>query len=315
MLSAAERTELNRSLDQFVGKPYADIAIHLTERFGREITRNTVRYYAGLVNKGGPRARGRPKGAERRRGLWDWIIPELLVLTGLPASRLYREICSLLAPTKLPFHESAFHERTSVRKRVQDGGARDKQTTVLTRCRLRMRVIEVMPIGAQRKRVYLFGYEELTGYTSFDLLPNSQPDVPRVARFVKGIEQHLGLPICRVLTNIELPESFPNTYLPHTEVEQFAQQSGFASFQSPFGRKAEIDWLERTVKKQNNDVARGRAMEAKLAMTEFVRSEKGDRTWRRLSERDLSRRKLAETLELWLGVRFKLRTPSRSPQY
>jgi len=315
MLSAAERTELNRSLDEFVGKPYADIAKHLTKRFGREITRNTVRYYAGLVNTEVPRARGRPKGVGRRSDIWDGIIPELLVLTGLPASRLYREICSLLAPIRLPFQESAFHERTSARTRVQDRGARDKKTTVLTRCRLRMRVIEVMPLGAQRKRVYLFGYEELTGYTSFDLLPNLQPDTPRVARFVRDIEQYLGLPIRRVLINIELPKSRLSTYLPHTEIEQFAKQGGFASFQSPFGRKAEIDWLERIVKKQNTDVARGRAMEAKLAMKEFVRSVKNDRTWRRLSERDICRRKLAETLAPWLGVRFKLRTPSRSPRY
>lgn len=315
MLSAAERAELNRSLDQFVRKPYADIAKRLTEKFGREITRNTVRYYAGLVSNESPRARGRPKGAGRRRDMWDWIIPELLVLTGLPASRLYREICSLLEPISLPFQESAFHERTILQKRVQGAVSRDKQTTLLTRCRLRMRVIEVMSLGAQRKRVYLFGYEELTGYTSFDLLPNSQPDIARVARLVKDIEQHLGLPICRVLTNIELRETRPSTYLPHTEVEQFAKQSGFASFQSLFGRKAEIDWLETIVKKQNNDVARGRAMEAKLAMTEFVQSEKSDRTWRRRSERDIYRRKLAETLEPWLGVPFKLRTPSRSPRY
>lgn len=99
-------------------------------------------------------------------------------------------------------------------------------------------------MGEWKKRTYLFGYEELTGYTSFDLLPNLQPDIPRVARFVKDIEQHLGLPIRRVLTNIELSETRISTCMTDIEVAKFAREVGFASVQSPLGRKAEIDWLK-----------------------------------------------------------------------
>lgn len=312
MLSAAERAELFRSLDRSAAQSYADVAKDLTQKFGREITRNTVRHYLGSLKNGGKLLKGRPKGGGRKQDVWDRLIPELLALTGLAASCLYRELGALLDPAPLPFRESAFHERTGRRKRSQSVVTDNKRTTLLTRCRLRIRAIEVVYSTDRRKRVYLFGYEEVTGYISFDVITSSQPDAGLIAKFVMDMERHLGLPLRKVRAiNIGLPiESFAS-HLPDTEIECCEERLEYVPLTSPVDRKTEIDLLERLAKKQNNNVARKRAAEAKLAIAEFVQSEQSDRTWRRKVNRDVSRRKLADALEPSLGVRFKLRTPTR----
>lgn len=316
MLTVAERAELNRSLDQLAATSYANIAKHLTEKLGREITRNTVRYYLRLSSKGGHPPRGRPKGAERKQDVWDRLIPELLALTGLTASRLYCQLNALLAPGHLPFRESAFHERTGLRKRPQGAALNNKRTTLLTRCRLRIRVAEVTGDGGQSKRVYLFGYEEATGYISFDVIANSKPNALQIARFVKCIEGHLGLPLRRVCTiNIELSTKGFAIHLPDTEIECCEERLESGPLTSPVDRKTEIDLLERLTKKQNNNVARKRAVEAKLAIAEFILSEQSDRIWHRRVDRDIYRLKLVDALKPYLGIRFKLHIPSRRPSY
>lgn len=314
MLSESERVELIRSLGESAARSYADLAKDLTQKLGRNITRNTVRHYLGSLKNAGKLPKGRPKGAGRKQDVWERLIPELLALTGLAASSLYRELSALLDPVPLPFRESVFHERTGRRKRSQTAGPNNERATLLTRCRLRIRVIEVLYSGDRKKRLYLFGYEEVTGYISFDVIANSHPDALQIARFVKDMERHLGLPLNRVCTiNIELPAKGFAIHLPDTEIECSEERLEFVPLPSPLDRKTEIDLLARLTKKQNNNVARKRAVGAKLAIAELVLSEQIDRTWRRRVDRDIYRRKLADALKPSLEVRFKLRTPSRRP--
>jgi len=266
------------------------------------------------------------------------LIPILLALTGLAASRLYRELDALLKPEGLPFRESAFHERTGHQKRSQSeppglNGATGssvvsteatdykknttsgkKPTSLLKHCRLRVAVIEVKSGTGRRKRAYLFGYEEVTGYVSFDIVANSQPGVETIATFVKSIEQHLGLPVRRVCTiNVGLPPKALAIYLGDTEVESWDGQLESTPLLGWLKRKAEIDLLLRLAKKQNDSVARIRAMEAKLAIGEFIQSEQNAGKGLVWPVVDLRRRQLAETLKPFLGTRFKLRIPSRRP--
>jgi hypothetical protein len=338
MPTAAERLELNRTLDKLAGRSYAEIAEHLTQALGRRVTRNTVRYYLSLTRNDANLPKGRPKGTVRRKDVWDHLIPMLLALTGLAASRLYRELDALLEPDGLPFRESAFHERTGHQKRYQsatpgvkgatgsnevsieatDGTKKTtsgkKTTSLLKRCRLRVAVVEVKSGTGRRKRVYLFGYEEVTGYVSFDIVANSQPGVETIATFVKSIEQHLALPVRRVCTvNIELPTGALAIHLDDTEVERWEGQLEPTPLPSQLKRKAELDLLSRLAKKQNDSVARMQAMEAKFAIGEFVRNEQNAGKGLVWPVVDLRRRQLAETLKPFLRVRFKLRIPSRRP--
>lgn len=339
MVTAAERLELNQALDQLAGRSYAEIAEHLTHTLGRKVSRNTVRYYLSLTRNDANLPKGRPRGTVRQKDVWDQLIPMLLAITGVAASRLYRELSVLLKPDGLPFRESAFHERIGHQKRSQSAtpevedatapsevsaaAAEDKKKatsvkkpiTLLTRCRLRVSVVKVGPEAGGRKRTYLFGYEEATGYVSFDVLANSQPSAARIARFVKVIEQHLGLPVHRVyMVNVAVSEVHLRDHVPDTEIEKSEGQLGSFPLSSPLDRKAEIDLLQLLTKRQNDNVASGRTADAKLAIAEFINSEQRDRTWRRLSQQDRQRRDLAEALKLSLGMRFKPRTQSRRPR-
>lgn len=334
--TAAERLELNKALDQLAGRSYAEIAEHLTQTLGRKVSRNTVRYYLSLTRNDANLPKGRPRGTVRQKDVWDQLIPLLLAITGLAASRLYRELSVLLKPDGLPFRESAFHERIGHQKRSQSAtpelqdatvpgeasaaAAEDekkatsvkKPTTLLTRCRLRVSVVEVAPQIQGRKRTYLFGYEEATGYVSFDVLANSQPSVLRISRFIKVIEQHLGLPVHRIyIVNIALPEAGLRDHLHDTEIEKSESQLDLPPLLSSLDRKTEIDVLQLLTKRQNDNVASRRVDEAKLAIAEFIKSEQSDLTWRRISQQDLQRRDLAQALKFSLDIRFKTRTPSR----
>jgi hypothetical protein len=241
----------------------------------------------------------------------------------------------LLKPDGLPFRESAFHERIRHQKRSQSvtpevgdatapsevsaAAAEDKKKatsvkkpiTLLTLCRLRVSVVVVGPEDGGRKRTYLFGYEEATGYVSFDVLANSQPSAARIARFVKAIEQHLGLPVHRVyMVTGAVSEADLRDHVPDTEIEKSEGQLGSFPLSSPLDRKAEIDLLQLLTKRQNDNVASGRTADAKLAIAEFIKSEQHDRTWRRLSQQDRQRRDLSEALRLSMDVRFKPCAPS-----
>lgn len=336
MLTPPERAELKRCRNELPERSYAEIAAHLTRTLGREISRNTVRHYLNLNDNPNSLPKGRPKGVGSKTGVWEQVIPELLSLTGLAASRLYRQLNALLAPGRLPFRESAFHERARFQNpselQVQreaslptsdeepttgpkKGGrtTKDKaRATLLTRCRLRLQVVEVVPGGGQLKRVYLFGYEEVTGYISFDVVASLQPSVKQVASFVMSMEQHLGLPVRRVCNiNVELPETDFLTQMTNTHVEGSARPKQISPLRSPLTRKAELDLLLSLIKKQNDRVARSRAVEAKRAIAEFVRSEEEDRKGRVWRIVDPHRRQLAAKLKPSLATRFKLRTPSR----
>lgn len=336
MLTPSERAELKRCRNELPERSYAEIAAHLTRTLGREISRNTIRHYLNLNDNLTNLPKGRPKGAVSKPGVWEQVIPELLSLTGLAASRLYRELNALLAPGRLPFRESAFHERARLRNpselQVQKeaslptsdeepttgptkGGATTKdkaRATLLTRCRLRLQVVEVVPEGGQLKRVYLFGYEEVTGYVSFDVVANRQPDAAQIARFVRSIERHLGLPVRRVYAiNIELPEADLFTHLGNTKVERAQEKTESTPLLSPLERKVEFDLLLQLTRKQNNSVAQSRALDAKLAIAQFIRNERNDRKRRAWPVVDVYRRELAAMLKPTLTLRFKLRTPSR----
>ena len=330
MATAAERLELNQALDQLAGRPYAEIAEHLTQTLGRKVSRNTVRYYLSLTRNAANLPKGRPRGTVRQKDVWDQLIPVLLAITGVTASRLYRELSVLLKPDGLPFGESAFHQRIEHQKRSQSAtrevgdatapgevsaaAAEDKEKatsvkqpiTLLTRCRLRVSVVEVRPETGGRKRTYLFGYEEATGYFSFDVLARSQPTTLRIARFIKVIEQQLGLPIHRVyIVGIALPEDGLRAHLHDTEIEKSGGQLELAPLSSSFDRQPEIDLLQLLAKRQNDNVASKQVVEAKLAIAEFLQGEQDNQKWRRLSQQERQRRDLAEALKLSLSMRFK----------
>jgi hypothetical protein len=336
MLTPFERAELKRCRNELPERSYAEIAAHLTRTLGRKISRNTVRHYLNLNDNPVNLPKGRPKGSVSEPGVWEQVIPELLSLTGLAASRLYRELNALLAPGRLPFRESTFHERARFRNssqpRVQrepslsasdEEAAREPtkgsaitrckaRATLLTRCRLRLHVVEVVPEGGQERRVYLFGYEEVTGYASFDLVASTQPSALQVVSFVRSMERHLALPVRRVCTiNIELPEEDILTYLKDITVERSSEQMVSTQLLSPLEKKAELDLLLRLTRKQNNSVARSKALDAKLAIAKFVRSKQNDHKVRVWPVVDLQRRGLAAVLKPSLAIRFKLRTPSR----
>jgi hypothetical protein len=172
--------------------------------------------------------------------------------------------------------------------------------------------VEVVPEGGQQRRVYLFGYEEVTGYVSFDLVASTQPSASQVALFIRSMERHLALPVRRVCTiNIELPEEDILTYLKDIAVEPSSQQMVSTQLLSPLEKKAELDLLLRLTRNQNNSVARSKALAAKLAISQFVRSGHNDRKVRAWPVVDLQRRGLAAMLGPSLAIRFKLRTPSR----
>ena len=312
MATRVERARLNARIDDLAGQPHEEIARILTRELGYKVTRNTVRYYLGMTKNDKNLPKGRPKGGERKPDIWDKLVPELLALTGLKASRLYRELSALLHPEGLPFRESAFHERTGFVKRAKTAASKRVHPTLLTRCRLRIRAVEVATIGTQSKRAYLFGYEELTGYISFDVLSDLNSAAAQILQFVKDMESHIALPILRICI-IEASEATFAVTLPDVQIdyEGWALKSG--PLLSPLKKKDEIDQLERFTKRQNDEVARQHVIEAKREMGAFVRSAKWDRTWRGLLAPDTKRLALAQALKPFLGVRFKLRRPSRRP--
>lgn len=312
MATRVERARLNTRIDDLAGQPHEEIARMLTAELGYKVTRNTVRYYLGMTKNDKNLPKGRPKGGERQPDIWDQLVPELLALTGLKASRLYRELSALLHPEGLPFRESAFHERTGSVKRAKTAASKRMHPTLLTRCRLRIRAVEVATIGTQSKRAYLFGYEELTGYISFDVIGDLSSVAGQIPEFVKDVESYLSLPILRICI-IEASETPFAITLPKVQIDFERWTLKSVPLVSPLKKRDEIDQLERITKRQNDETARKNVIEVKREIADFVRSAKGDGTWRRLLARDIKRRELAQALKPFLGARFKLRKPSRRP--
>jgi hypothetical protein len=320
MLTSSERAQLKRELKNFRGLSYGQIALVLTEKFEREISRSTVRYYLESMPDYEGRTKGRPSGLTRNGDIWDQLLPELLALTGVSASRLYRALTYLLEPALLPFGESAFHERTGLRQPV-GRTAKKKAGTLLERCNLRIKVVAVSPNDAEGKRVYLFGYEEFTGYTAFDVISPTPLNARRIASFVKAIEDHLGLPVRRVcLVGNEFTKLAGTKLCEQVDVRYLDGPNASSQLISAYKRSAEIDLLQRIVKKQNDEVARVRAAVAKDAISRFVQlSRLREEVWESPAQRRVTQRLQAKAeaeatkLKPFLKLRFKLYIPSRRP--
>ncbi|NGZ88602.1 hypothetical protein [Duganella aceris] len=317
MLTAKEQGFVRSHLEDFTGQSYAEVAASLTEKFGRAVTRSTARYYLSSIAGHEGRAKGRPSGAARDVDIWDLLLPELLALTGLSASRLFRDLTHALAPERLPFGESAFHERTGRRSPTKGTGKKKIGTSLLDRCNLRIKVVETYHNDAAGTHLYLFGYEELTGYTAFDAITRSSLTAQRISNFVKEIEEHLGLPVRRIcLVGSEfswLAESRP---LEKLNVQRLKEQHASSQINSPYKRSAEIDLLQRLTKKQNDGIARAKATIAKEAISHFVHLEEtSGGVWKTPAQRRVARRQQADAKELkpFLGKRFKLHRPKRRP--
>jgi hypothetical protein len=316
MLTESERIQLKDELNQLVGLSYDQIAATLTKRFGRRISRNTVRHYLGSMADYEGRPKGRPKGSTRQGDIWDLLLPELLALTGLSASRLYRALTHLLEPAGLPFGESVFHERMGPLPSVR-GTAQKKRRTPLERCNLRMKVVAVSQNATKGKRVYLFGYEEFTGYTAFDVISPTPPNARKISSFVKAVEEHLGLPVRRFcLVGKEFEELAGTRSFEQVDVRYLSSPKRSNQPISPYKRSTETDLLQRIAKKQNDDVARVRAAVAKEAISNFVKLARvRDGVWESPAQRRVTQKLQTEAakLEPFLKMRFKLYIPRRRP--
>jgi hypothetical protein len=318
MLTTLERLEIQRNLKDFEGLSYAEIAATLTEKFGREISRNTARYYLSSMRDYTGRAKGRPSGTTRDEDIWDQLLPELLSLTGISASRLYRDLMHLLTPEHLPFGESAFHERTGLRSPTRRTGKGKAGTTLLERCNLRIKVVKTYHNDAADRRVYLFGYEELTGYTAFDAIRPSRLTTQGISDFAKGIEEHLSLPVRRVcLIGKEFARLAGHRSFEKLDVQRLNEQHACNHLNSPYKRSEEIDLLQRLMKKQNDGTARAKAAIAKEALSHIVHQQilMGN-SWKTPAQMALMRRLTAEAKELepYLSKRYKMYRPTRRPR-
>ena len=313
MLSASEQAHIKRHLRQYEGRSYAQVAVSLSQAFGREISRNTVRHYLSQMHAHIGLSKGRPSGTTRDEGTWDQLVPELLALTGLSASRLYRTLSRLIAPERLPLGRTAFHERTGLRTsaKVKPGGRR--AVPLLQCCRLRLKIVETC-LGDQT-RTYLFGYEELTGYTAFNIISPAAPTMQAIADFIKEVEEHLALPVRRVLLiNMERPLDGKARKVIGIEMEYQKIKKMPARIISPYQRSAEIDLLHRLTKKQNDETARANAAEIRGEISCFVNQERlGGARWETPAQRSVTRRLEVEADELrpYLNKRFKLHRPRR----
>lgn len=313
MLSASEQAHIKRHVRQYEGCSYAQIAVSLSQAFGREISRNTVRHYLSQMQAHVGLSKGRPSGTARDEDTWDQLVPELLALTGLSASRLYRALSELIAPQRLPLGRTAFHERTGLRTsaKVKAGGGRD--APLLQRCRLRLKIVETC-LGDQTRK-YLFGYEELTGYTAFNVISPAAPTLHAIAGFIREVEDHLALPVRRVLLiNMVQPSDVKAKKVIGIEMEYQKTKRTTAMIISPYPRSAEIDLLHRLTKKQNDETARVNAAEIREAISSFVNQERlGRARWEKPAQRLAIRRLAAEAVELkpYLSMRFKLHRPRR----
>jgi hypothetical protein len=316
MLKASELAQLKREVKNLEGLSYGQIAAVLNEKFGWKISRNTVRHYLAAMADFEGRTKGRPSGSTRERDIWDQLLPELLALTGLSASRLYRALTHLLEPARLPFGESAFHERTG-RWFPLKAAVKTKGRTLLERCNLRIKVVPVSQHEAEGRRVYLFGYEEFTGYTAFDVIAPTLPNAGKISGFIKAIEEHLGLPVRRVCLIGKQLEGLADTrLLEQVEVRYLSSPNPSSQLISPYKRSAEIDLLQRIAKKQNDGFARARAAAAKVAISDFVQLARlRNGVWESPAQRRVTQKLQAEgaKLEPFLKMRFKLYLPRRRP--
>jgi hypothetical protein len=316
MLKASELAQLKREVKNLEGLSYGQIAAVLNEKFGWKISRNTVRHYLAAMSDFEGRTKGRPSGSTRERDIWDQLLPELLALTGLSASRLYRALTHLLEPARLPFGESAFHERTG-RWFPGKAAVKTKERTLLERCNLRIKVVPVSQHEAEGRRVYLFGYEEFTGYTAFAVIAPTPPNAGKISGFIKAIEDHLGLPVRRVcLIGKQLEGLAETQLLEQGEVRYLSSPNTSSQLISPYKRSAEIDLLQRIAKKQNDGVARARAAAAKEAISDFVQLARlRNGVWESPALRRVTQKLHAEgaRLEPFLKMRFKLYLPRRRP--
>lgn len=179
-------------------------------------------------------------------------------------------------------------------------------------------MVETYQNDAASRRVYLFGYEELTGYTAFDAVTPSPPTAQRISNFAKEIEEHLGLPVRRVcLIGKEFSTLAGHRPLGKVGVQRLNEPYASRRIGSPYKRDAEIDLLQGLMKKQNDTVARTKAAVANEAISRFVhREEATSGVWKTPAQSRVARRKQTEAKELkpFLGKRFKLYRPKRRPR-
>lgn len=182
-------------------------------------------------------------------------------------------------------------------------------------CRLRLRVVRTG--YGDRERAYLVGYEELTGYMAFNVISPAPPTLRMIEDFVTEIQNHIALPIRRVLLiDIELPEGGKAERLAGLEVKCKKINRAAPTIISPYPRSAEIDLLHRLSNKQNDETARVNVAEIRDSISSFVNQERlGGSRWETPAQRAVTRRLAAEAVELkpYLSMRFKLHRPRRRP--
>ena len=315
MLKGPELARLKRELNDLQGLSYDQIAAVLTEKFGRKISRSTVRYYLEAMPSHESKTKGRPPGSTRERDVRDQLLPELLLLTGLSASHLYRVLRHLLGPAQLTLGKSAFHKRLEGRLTTEEP-VKKKSLTLLERCNLRIKIVTVSQPETEGKRFYLFGYEEFTGYTAFDVISPAPPNVGRISSFIRTVEEHLGLPVRRIcLIGKEFAEFKKPSSFKQVAVLTSSENTTSQLF-SPYARRAEIDLLQRIAKKQNDEVARTTAAVAKEAISHFIQLARlRNGVWESPAQRGVTQQLQAEAadLEPFIKMRFKLYVPRRRP--
>jgi hypothetical protein len=242
-------------------------------------------------------------------------VPELLSLTGLPVSRLYKELSQLVAPQRLPLRRTAFHERKGLRTSAKVTVRGRREAPLLQRCRLRLNIVETC--RGDQTCTYLFGYEELTGYTAFHVISPAAPTLHAIEGFIREVEGHLALPVRRVLLiNMDFPPEGKGKKLIGTEIKCQKIKRTTVRIISPYQRSAEIDLLHRLTKKQNHETARVNAAGIKEGISSFVNQERlSGARWETPAQRLVTRRLEAEADELrrYLSKRFKLHRPRRRP--
>lgn len=154
-------------------------------------------------------------------------------------------------------------------------------------------------------------------YTVFNVISPAAPTLQAIASFIREVEDHLALPVRRVLLINRVPPSDAKAKkVIGIEMEYQKSKSTTAKILSPYQRSAEIDLLHRLTRKQNDETARVNAAEIREAMSSFVNQKRlGGARCETPAQRLVTLRLAAEAEELrpYLSKRFKLHRPRRRP--
>lgn len=152
------------------GKSYADIARLFEEELKQPVSPRSVRHYVKMLERQYPDiqgpVRGRPAASVAAPDIFDWWSSEFLRLTGMSASRLYRQMNTIAG---LPVSKATFHnhlKRISQEPLVID---QPSKAALSHRCRLRVHMLVLEVERAKNYWVVLAGYEQITGFLNLKL--------------------------------------------------------------------------------------------------------------------------------------------------